>query len=191
MRITVPMPMYMSVLSVGSLLCVYPLALCLVPCQANTDEYLPERERPVRNDGTESGGKQLSSDIMTLDDLRELLRLRGVAFRGHHAPVPADEPLDRLAQELGHGLERLGELPRVLRRAATTHRPQTLRLRDETAEVVGAATPGASRLPDQPPPSVASTAPATLRPRVTRRHRRRSALSRLAAIDHMRCRCQA
>jgi len=48
MRITVPMPMYMSVLSVGWLLCVYPLALCLVPCQANTDEYLTERERPVR-----------------------------------------------------------------------------------------------------------------------------------------------
>jgi len=47
MRITVPMPMYMSVLSVGSLLCVYPLALCLVPCQADTDEYLTERERPV------------------------------------------------------------------------------------------------------------------------------------------------
>ena len=74
MRITAPMPIYMSVLSVGSLLCVYPLALCLVPCQANTDEYLTERERPVRNNGTESGGKQLSSDIMTLDDLRELLR---------------------------------------------------------------------------------------------------------------------
>ena len=35
MRITAPMPIYMSVLSVGSLLCVYPLALCLVPCQAN------------------------------------------------------------------------------------------------------------------------------------------------------------
>lgn len=82
----------------------------------------------------------------TLDELRELLGLRGVAVRGYQAALPADESLDRLAQELADGMQRLGDLPRVLRRAATTQRPQTLRLRDEPAEVVTAATSFASRL---------------------------------------------
>jgi len=81
-----------------------------------------------------------------LEQVRELLRTRGVVLRGHHSAVPADEPLDRLAQDLAHGLHRLGDLPQVLRRAATTQRPQTLRLRDEPAEVVNATTSLATRL---------------------------------------------
>lgn len=87
---------------------------------------------------------------MTLDDLHALLHQRGVALGGHHVPVPADEPLDRLAEELAQGLHRLGDLPQVLRRPATTHHPQTLRLRDDqpTSLTASPALPPACTSPD-------------------------------------------
>ena len=82
----------------------------------------------------------------TVDVLRRCAARGGIAVRGYQLPADADEPLDRLATEIAEALDRLADLPHVLRRGASTQRPQVLRLRDEPAEVVATTVAMADRL---------------------------------------------
>jgi len=135
-----------------------PANIARPPISGAVGERVLEHAQPIVADAAglsaaSSGSTQATDDApveeprpSTADVLREHAARHGVAVRGYHLPTVADEPLDQLATELSDGLERLGDLPRVLRRGASTQRPQVVRLRDESAGVVSTTVAMAQRL---------------------------------------------